>query len=184
MIFPDAQCVVTATDIAQAVERMAQQLNQALLGEPEPLALVVMQGGLMLASDLLKQIRAAVELDFVQVSRYQGGIEPKSLLWRVMPQARIEGRTLLLIDDILDSGLTLKALRDHFLQQGAVKVLSLVLGDKARPDPQGLQQADICGLRLPDRFLFGYGMDYQQHWRHLPDIYALNDAKTLSEEKR
>lgn len=173
MQFPDADCLFSSSQITDALDRMAEQLTLLLALDPEPLCLTLMQGGQMMASHLLARLQLSLETDFVQVSRYQGGLQPGQLVWRVRPQARLAQRTVVVLDDILDSGLTLQAVTDYLLQQGAAKVVLVVLCDKGRPDPAGVQRADICGLRAPDRYLFGFGMDYQGFWRHLPDIYAL-----------
>jgi hypoxanthine phosphoribosyltransferase len=112
--------------------------------------------------------------DYVHVTRYGQQIAGGALSWRAEPSTPVSGRTLLLVDDILDEGLTLAAIRERLLQRGADACYTAVLADKliGRKKPIA---ADFVALTVPDRFLFGYGMDVFGAWRNLPAIYAMRD---------
>jgi hypoxanthine phosphoribosyltransferase len=92
--------------------------------------------------------------------------------WRVGPRTDIRGRTLLVLDDILDEGNTLAAIKERLLDQGAGGFYSAVFADKEIGKPKPIR-ADFVGVSVPDRYVFGFGMDVNEYWRNLPAIYAL-----------
>jgi hypoxanthine phosphoribosyltransferase len=94
--------------------------------------------------------------------------------WKVAPHESVKGRVVLLVDDILDEGHTLAALRERVMALGARACYSAVFADKqhGRPKPEA---ADFVGLVVPDRFVFGYGMDIEGLWRNLPAVYAVKE---------
>ena len=118
--------------------------------------------------------RVMVQAEYLHATRYRQETTGGILEWKLQPEADMKGRTVLIVDDILDEGTTLCAIADYCLAHGASEVLTAVLVDKehdrkARP---GLK-ADFTGLYVEDRFLFGYGMDYKGYWRNAPGIYAV-----------
>lgn len=167
-----AECVHDRATIETAIARMGAQVTQSLQGE-RALFLTVLHGGLIFAGALALAIGCDLELDYVHATRYRGGTRGGELHWLRKPVAAMRGRTVILADDILDEGHTLVALREACLAEGAGRVLLAVLCEKrhARRVP-GLA-ADFIGVEVPDRYVFGYGMDYHEQGRNLPAIYAL-----------
>ena len=167
-----AQVIHDRAAIEAAIARMGSEITQALEGE-RALFLTVLHGGLMFAGALALAIGCDLEFDYVHATRYRGGTRGGELHWLRKPQALMRGRTVILADDILDEGHTLAALRDACLSDGARGVLIATLCEKrhARRVP-GLA-ADFVGVEVPDRYVFGYGMDYHEQGRNLPAIYAL-----------
>lgn len=167
-----AELLVAPAAVAAAVDRVAGAVNDRFLGQGvRPLALVVMRGGLIFAGHLLPQLRFAVDIDYVDATRYGASTRGGELNWRAaIPE--VAGRVVLLIDDILDEGLTLAAVRRELLEKGAVEVFIAVFAEKDLPRAKPVK-ADFSGLSLPDRYVFGFGMDVRGLWRNLPAVYAL-----------
>ena len=170
----DAERIVTAEAIEVALARLAAEIC-ARLGQSLPLVLIVMGGAVVFAGRLLPRLRFPLELDYVHLTRYGDRTRGEALEWKVKPRTPVVQRTVLVLDDILDEGLTLAALRDTLLADGASAVYTAVLADKAIARPKPVR-ADFVGLTLPDRYVFGFGMDVRGAWRNLPEIYALRQG--------
>ena len=160
------------TQIAMAITRMGGELDRLLDGE-EAIFLSVMQGAVVFAGALALAIRSPLEFDYVHATRYQGKVTGGELQWRQLPKISMQGRVVILADDILDEGNTLAAIRAWCLAHGARRVLIAVLCIKRHGRGVPDLQADSIGLDVPDRYVFGYGMDFQEQGRNLPAIYAL-----------
>lgn len=157
-----------------AVLSMGHAIADRLHGET-PVFLTVMNGGLIFGGTLALAIPADLEFDYVHATRYRGGTRGSELLWIKQPRLELLGRTVLLADDILDEGYTLRAIRDFCLDQGARRVLIAVLCQKRHDRTAPGVTADFVGVEVPDRYVFGFGMDYYEQGRNLPGIYALKD---------
>lgn len=169
----DAECLCSAAQVEQALQDMAQAIS-ARLKDSDPLCLSVLTGGIIPAGQLLPLLDFPLQLDSIHASRYRGSTEGRELHWKKYPDNELSGQTVLLIDDILDEGLTLRALVDYCQAQGAQAVLTAVLVEKqGARHPDGLPQADFTGLSIPNRYVFGYGLDYHKYWRNAPGIYAV-----------
>ena len=133
-----------------------------------------MNGGLIFTGQLLTRLLFPLEVDYVHATRYGHETNGAHLHWTVRPQLDLKDRTVLLLDDILDEGVTLAAIADYCRQQGAEKVLMAALVEKLhlRKVTPGMR-ADFSGIEVGDRFLFGYGLDYKGYWRNAPGIYAV-----------
>ncbi len=171
--FAEAECLFTPADVEAALDRMAAAITARLAGS-DPVVLCVMHGGLIVTGRLLPKLCFPLESGYLHATRYGHEFCGSHLDWRVRPTEDLRGRTVLLVDDILDEGTTLAAVTDYCREEGALEVLTAVLIDKehdrkARP---GLT-ADFVGLVSPDRFLFGCGMDHKGYWRNAPGIYAV-----------
>ena len=166
--------IASAQEIHGAVQRVASQISGAL-AERYPLVLVVMGGAVVFAGQLLPLLRFPLDLDYIHASRYGAETRGAKLEWRVTPPAAVRGRAVLVLDDILDGGQTMAAIRARLLELGAASFHSAVMVEKrlARAKPI---RADFVGLEIPDRFVFGYGMDAKGYWRNLPEIRAMRDA--------
>lgn len=172
-VLNDADLLVDETGIAQAISRMAIEISDELR-EANPVVICVMNGGLIFAGQLLTKLVFPLVVDYVHATRYGHEINGAQLNWTVRPQIDLTGRTVLLLDDILDEGVTLAAIADYCREQGAAKVLMAVLVEKLheRKVTKGMR-ADFTGVEITDRFLFGYGLDYKGYWRNAPGIYAV-----------
>ncbi|MHA6203797.1 hypoxanthine-guanine phosphoribosyltransferase [Dyella soli] len=168
----DADLLFDRASLESVIADMGRQVDAALDGE-RAVFLTVMNGALIFAGQLALAIRTDVEFDYVHATRYRGATSGSELHWLREPAADLAGRTVLLVDDILDEGHTLKAVRDDCLRRGARRVLIASLCTKDHDRLVEGIQADFNGVELPDRYVFGFGMDYHEQGRNLPGIYAL-----------
>ena len=174
-VLAKADELYTEREISNALDDMAENINQRLQNK-YPLCLSVMLGGLIPTGQLLPRLNFPLEIDYIHASRYGGNTSgSKDLNWIKYPNISLENRTILIIDDILDQGLTLQAIIKYCQQAGAQEIFTAVLIEKTLDKPrQGIQQADFTGLIVPNRYVFGYGMDYQGQLRYVPSIYAVH----------
>ncbi|WP_100637975.1 hypoxanthine-guanine phosphoribosyltransferase [Marinobacter salexigens] len=172
-VMAEADCLVNEQQVQTAIRTLADDIS-GRLKDSNPLLFCVMNGGLIFTGQLLPRLHFPVQAEYLHATRYRQETTGGILEWTLQPKADMKGRTVLVVDDILDEGTTLCAIADYCLSQGAKEVLTAVLVDKqhdrkARPD----LKADFTGLYVEDRFLFGYGMDYKGYWRNAPGIYAV-----------
>ncbi|MEJ2130762.1 MAG: hypoxanthine-guanine phosphoribosyltransferase [Gammaproteobacteria bacterium] len=170
--------VFSRESVDRAVDDIAASLTEQI-GNANPLVLCVMKGGVPFTADLLRRFDFPLELDYLHVSRYHDRTRGSHLEWHRVPQTRVEGRTLLIVDDVLDEGETLAALVAWSHEQSARRTLSAVLVAKDIPRDIDVR-VDFTALNAPNRYLYGRGMDYKGYWRNLPDIYAV-DPEFLAE---
>jgi hypoxanthine phosphoribosyltransferase len=165
--------IFTADEVRTAVERMAVEISKALNDE-FPIVLSVMGGAAVFTGQLLPLLRFPLEFGAIEVTRYNNDIQGREITWRLAPRDNVRGRTVLVVDDILDEGITLAAIRKKLLEMGARQVMNAVFCDKeiGREKPV---IADFVGVKCPNRYVFGFGMDAYGLWRNLPSIYALRD---------
>jgi hypoxanthine phosphoribosyltransferase len=171
--YTQADELYSPTQVNAALDRMAAAIT-AELGELDPIVICVMTGGLIPAGHLLTRLEFPLHIDYLHATRYRGATRGGELHWITRPSLPLAGRTVLVIDDILDEGITLAAIRKKLLEMGAAKVYSAVFADKeiGREKPV---KADFVGVTVPNRYVFGFGMDAYGLWRNLPAIYALKD---------
>ena len=172
-VWKEADCLWSEQQVERAIESVAQHI-EADLGEKSPVVLTVMNGGMIFSAKLVMRLSIPLEMDYIQVSRYGYGLTGKELQWKVTPQNNLEGRTVLVVDDILDEGQTLQAILQACRAQGAAEVRCAVLIDKKHDrkyDPNF--KADYTALEIEDRYIFGYGMDYKGYLRNASGIYAV-----------
>lgn len=172
-VFADADCLFDRPSVEAAIGQMAQALNRDL-AERNPLLLCVMNGGLILSGQLLPLLNFPLQVSYLHATRYGSQTQGGELLWKAKPESSLADRDVLILDDILDEGRTLGGIVDFCQRAGASQVRVAVLLEKnhQRKDRPELR-ADYVGLTCPDRFVFGYGMDYQGYWRNAPGIYAV-----------
>ena len=157
--------------VETALQRMADEINRDMAGS-DALIICVMNGGLVAAGLLLPRLEFPLRLDYMHASRYRERTSGDDLHWKVDPSQPLAGRDLLIIDDILDEGFTLDAIIRHCARQSPASVRSAVLVQKAHE--RGVNPpVDYIGLTVPDRYVFGYGMDYKGYWRNARGIYAV-----------
>ena len=176
---PDGcRLVYSNQQILSALDMLAEKLNQQLQTET-PVALCVMQGGLIFSGHLLPKLNCMLEIDYLHATRYRNSTTGSGLEWKAYPVTPLEGRCVLILDDILDEGNTLKAIIDYCRQQGAARIVSAVLLKKLHDRCLGDECIDNAlteniALTVEDRYVFGFGMDYEGKYRQLDAIYALD----------
>lgn len=168
-----AECIASEAEVQAVLDHLAGEITH-VLADAFPLVLPVMGGAVVFAGQLLPKLRFPLEFDYLHVTRYRGNTTGGEVEWRVLPGQNVAGRTVLVLDDILDEGETLAAIHDKLMSMGAARVWSAVLTDKDNGLDKPIQ-ADFVGLRVPNRYVFGCGMDAYGLWRNLPAIYALKD---------
>ena len=170
----DSDPIAGAAEVSAAVADVAAQIERRLAAE-YPLVLAVMGGAVVFAGQILPLLRFPLDFDYIHASRYGPATSGTGVQWRVSPPELAKGRTVLVLDDILDHGETMKAIRDRLLEQGARAFYCAVLVEKTLQESKPIA-ADFVGLRIPDRFVFGCGMDAKGYWRNLPEIRAMKEG--------
>lgn len=170
-ILQQAELLRTSDEVQAALHKVAGEINAALC-HAHPLVLSVMGGAVVFSGQLLPLLNFPLDFDYVHVSRYRDAREGGEIHWKVEPHESVKNRVVLLLDDILDEGHTLAALQQRVLALGAARCYSAVFADKLHGRIKPVQ-ADFVGMELPDRFVFGFGMDIEGAWRNLPAIYAV-----------
>lgn len=172
-LLAESDLLVAESEVVAAIGRIADEMT-ADLGDSNPVLVCCMHGGLAFAGQLLTKLVFPLQVDYVHATRYGHELNGVALDWKVRPQTDLHGRTVVLLDDILDEGVTLAAIAEYCRQQGAAKVMMAVLVEKLhlRKVTPGMR-ADFTGIEVGDRFLFGYGLDYKGYWRNAPGIYAV-----------
>jgi len=165
----DLICDETAAQLA--VHRVAEEITRTLK-DSWPLVLSVMGGGVVFTGQILPMLRFPLEFDYVHVTRYAGSTRGGEIQWKTWPNCPVAGREVLVLDDILDEGYTLSAVRGRLLAEGAANCYLAVFADKKTGRDKPVR-ADYVGIEVPDRYVFGMGMDVDGAWRNLPAIYAL-----------
>lgn len=170
----EADPICTESEVQAAIARLADAISTRL-ADTYPLVLTVMGGAVVFAGQLLPRLAFPLECDYLHATRYGDETTGNELQWIVEPRTPLTGRMVLVLDDILDEGVTLAAVKEKLLERGAAACLLAVLADKdtGRAKPVS---ADFVGLSLPNRFVFGCGMDARGAWRNLPAIYAVKDT--------
>jgi hypoxanthine phosphoribosyltransferase len=170
----DAEMLYSEETVASAISTIATALNADYQDEL-PIVLSVMNGAAYFTGQLLPYLYFPLALDYIHATRYQGGVEGKAVRWIVKPKAEIKNRSVLILDDILDEGVTLKLVVDTCHTLGAKQVKVAVLVDKELNKTKSVT-ADYIGITVPNRYIFGCGMDINGWWRNLPAIYALKTS--------
>jgi hypoxanthine phosphoribosyltransferase len=159
----------------RAIHRMVAQITPRL-AHTNPVVLAVMHGGVFAAIELSKRFEFPHEFDYVHVTRYGGGVAPGELEWRARPSAKLKGRTVLVVDDILDRGHTLRALGAELKRVGVAKQYTAALVVKRVKSAGRRPHVDFAGVRVDDVYVFGCGMDYFGYWRELRALYAIDEG--------
>ena len=171
-----ARLLHSSRDVDRALARMAEEIDAKLAGT-NPVVLAVMHGGVFAAVELSKRLRFPHEFDYVHVTRYRGATRGAELQWRVRPGKALAGRTVLVVDDILDRGKTLRALGDELERLGVREQMHAVLVVKRLARKQARREVTVSGLTVDDVYVFGSGMDYRGYWRTLAGVYAVDQER-------
>jgi hypoxanthine phosphoribosyltransferase len=176
-VLDKAKLIYDHVQISVALDQLADNINSAIelcaLNNKPVIVISVMNGGMVLTGHLLTRFLFPLQLDFIHATRYRDDIRGGELQWKTRPQNLLAGRTLLILDDILDEGYTLDAIVEYCQQQGAEKIFSAVLVDKKHTRRKPGISCDFIGLEVDDKYVFGFGMDYKGYHRNLNGIYAL-----------
>ena len=167
----EAECLVSTKQAESALDTMAAAIT-ARHQNNSPLVVCIMNGGLVVTGCLLSRLDFPLEQDYMHVTRYRGDTQGGELNWIVEAQHSLKDRHVLIVDDILDEGYTLAAIVEFCRKAGARSVETAVLVEKLHNRKQGIK-ADYIGLKMDDRYLFGYGMDYKGFLRNAPGIFAV-----------
>ncbi len=174
-LLDNATEIVSPEQVQQAVSRVAGVLNErfARPDAPDfPLVLGVMGGAVVFTGHVLPQLDFPLEFDYIHVSRYGDDDRGGEIVWKVIPRQNVAGRTIIVLDDILDEGETLAHVKQRLLDMGAAEVIVAVFADKELGRAKPIR-ADIVGLSLPNRFVVGFGMDVYGYWRNLAGLWAV-----------
>ena len=169
-----AICLYSEEQVEQAIAKLAREITDHFR-DRNPLILCVMNGGLILTGKLLTKLDMSLQVDYLHASRYRGKTSGGELNWLAKPQHTLKNRAVLVVDDILDEGITLHAIMEFCKHENASEVRSCVLVEKEHDRKHGYEHADFTGLVVEDKYVFGYGMDYKGYLRNAPGIYAVKD---------
>jgi len=170
-VFDEADCLYTDNQVSVALDEIASRMHE-ILHDKNPLMLCVVTGGIIPTGHLLTRLQFPMQVDYVHATRYRGETRGGVLKWIAEPKFSLQGRVVVIVDDILDEGITLDELIKYCRKEGASEVYSAVLVEKNKPRPEHIK-ADFVGLVVEDRYLFGYGMDYKDYLRNAAGIYAV-----------
>ena len=170
----NSEIIFSEQQVQTAVTRMATEITAAL-AESHPLVLSVMGGAVIFTGQLLPKLNFPLDFDYVHVSRYGNKLQGGELKWKVAPHENVRDRIVLVVDDILDEGETMQAVKQRVMELGATRFYSAIFADKLNGKTKPIK-ADFVGLQVPDRFVFGYGMDIHGAWRNLPAIHATKES--------
>ena len=180
-VLNDAELLYDHAQISAAIDKLAADINHhvinSVISDPPVIVISVMNGGMVLTGQLLTRLKFPLHVDFIHATRYRNATQGGELEWKSKTQHSLEGKTILLLDDILDEGYTLDAVAKYCKQQGAEKIITAVLVDKKHNRRKQGVSCDYIGLEVSDRYVFGFGMDYKGYHRNLNGIYALANEK-------
>ncbi|KMW47476.1 hypoxanthine-guanine phosphoribosyltransferase [Ralstonia insidiosa] len=174
-LWANSEEIVSEDAVRGSLDRMATEITEKI-GDTFPMVLSVMGGAAVFTGMLLPKLAFPLEFDYIHLSRYNNQtVGSKEMQWRVAPRESVKGRTVLVLDDILDEGETMAAIRSRIIDMGAAEFYSAVLCEKTLAKDKPLYP-DFCGFNVPDRYVFGCGMDAKGYWRNLPTIRALKNT--------
>lgn len=173
-----AEPLISAQQIAERVEEIAATINHDYAANERPLSvIIVLKGAAFFAIDLLKHVTIPTHIDFLQASSYFGAASTGEVTLHKDISMAISGTDVLLVEDIVDTGLTASWLRQHLASHHPASVRLCTLLDK--PDRRRIPvQIDYTGFVIPDAFVLGYGLDYDEAYRNLPAVYAITPPES------
>jgi len=171
-VYEQSNMLYSEQQVESVLDRMADEISEQL-AQSDPIILCIMNGGLIVTGKLLPRLDFPLRVDYLHATRYHGATSAGELSWIKRNHQELKGENVLIIDDILDEGITLQAIADFCDEMGAARVLSAVLVEKIHQRSNGFK-ADYVGLQVEDRYVFGYGMDYKGYLRNAPGIFAVS----------
>jgi len=170
-VFEEADQLYSMAEIDQVLEQLAEELILDY-ADKNPVLLCVMNGSVMTTGHLLPKLNFPLELDYIHATRYGEKTVGGDIVWQSEPMINLTGRSVILIEDIYDQGVTMMALREYCEAAGAGSTSCLALVEKLHDKKVG-KKPEYIGMTVPDRYVFGFGMDYKGYWRNAPGIYAV-----------
>ena len=167
----ESDCLCNSIQINKALDDLADKIT-ADLKDKNPLILCVMTGGIIPTGHLVTRLSFPLQLDYIHATRYQGETNGGELHWIHEPRISLQGREILIVDDVYDEGITLLEIARYCEEKGASKVHSAVLVNKIHTSKIDFKP-DYIGLEIENRYLFGFGMDYKNYLRNLNSIHAV-----------
>lgn len=172
-VFAKSSILFPKAEVETALDKMAVEIHDRL-ADANPIFLCVVVGGIVPLGNLLPRLDFPLEVDYIHATRYSNKTVGAELVWKMIPQSSLKGRTVVIVDDILDGGVTLAEIVKFCREKGAKEVLTAVLVEKYNARlPEGLPSADFHGLQADNHYVFGYGMDYKGYLRNAPGIYVV-----------
>ena len=171
-VLEEADLLYNKDQVERCLDNMAAEITEKL-SESNPVLLCIMTGGIVPTGMLLPRLNFPLQLDYVHATRYSGDTVGREITWLRSPHIELKDRAVLVIDDILDKGITLSCIIEECKNHQAAEVYSAVLVDKETKRESTIAKANFTGLNVPDRYVFGYGMDYKDYLRNGDGIYAV-----------
>jgi len=168
-----AECLFTPEEVARALDGQAERMADLVADDPMLCIVALMKGGMYPAVQLARRLPNALRFDYVHATRYREATRGGDIHWAHWPPELPLGDHVLLVDDIFDEGYTMAAVAERFREQGVEKITTAVLVRKRHNRGLDRDWVDDLALEVPDRYVFGCGMDYQGLWRQLDGIWAL-----------
>jgi len=172
----DLKILIGRERIREKVSELAVLIRDEYRGR-NPLLICVLKGGFVFTADLVRELDIPLEIDFIRVSSYGRGTESSGTIEALhLPKGPIKGRHVIVIEDIVDTGLSLRYVLDFLTQQkpASIRVCALMDKPSARRVPINI---DYCGFTIPNKFVVGYGIDFDEQYRCLPDICSLEEKE-------
>jgi hypoxanthine phosphoribosyltransferase len=172
-VYDQSDMLYSEQQVESALDRIALEIT-GHIATSDPIVICIMNGGLIAAGKLLPRLDFPLRVDYLHATRYHGQTSAGELNWIKKNHLELKGENILIIDDILDEGITLKAIAEFCHEMGAASVLSAVVVEKLHQRSNGFK-ADFIGLQVEDRYVFGCGMDYKGYLRNAPGIFAVSE---------
>jgi hypoxanthine phosphoribosyltransferase len=170
--------MITAEEIGRGIARVAVQLTGRYAGV-KPVVLCVLNGAALFHADLIRQMPFPLEVDYMRVASYHGGLSSTGTLnFTAEPGTQIRGRNVIVVEDIVDSGRTVESIRDYCINAGAESVEVATLLYKRQAHQMGAPP-EYAAFEIPDRFVIGFGLDYRNEGRNLPAVYVLDESASV-----
>ena len=169
-VMQHSECLLDAAEAELMFDDLAQQIS-VTCQQQDPIFLCVMTGAVVALGKLLPKLTFPLQIDYIHATRYQGQLVGDDLVWKQLPSISLVNRTVVIVDDVLDEGITMVQLKNYCMEQGAERCYTAVLVDKAINKEKPIK-ADFVGFHAADEYLFGLGMDYKGYLRNANGLYA------------
>ena len=174
-LLENSRVLFNRDEVSAAVQKMADEINE-FYGDEPIILITVLTGAIIPAAWLVTKLKMPVQMDFVHATRYRGGLYGAELEYRVPPRLDLEGKHVIIVDDIFDEGNTLAAIKGSVEKRKAATVKMAALVRKVHDRGLDRDYVDFIGLDVRDVYVFGCGMDAYEEWRHLDEILVLEDS--------
>lgn len=172
-IVKKANPLCSRSEVEAALDKMANEITDKLQ-DKNPIFICVLNGAIIPMGHLMTRLNFPLQMDYIHATRYRGKIRGSELQILAHPTSSLEGRTVVLVEDIIDTGVTLKKVVDYCYTKGAERVYTATLVDKYQARAEnGLGKADFVGLEIPTKFVVGFGLDYEEYFRNMDGIHAM-----------